>query len=227
MLKRTLKRKLMLGVAVAAVLAGGTAAVVMAAQPAAGHSHRHGALATATSYLGLSTPQLRDELRAGKSLAQIADATGGKSEAGLIAALEAARKQKLAAAAAGISARVTAEVEAVGGPRTHRGLERWHRQLLGSSASYLGLANSKLAAELRSGRTLAQVAGETPGKSGAGLVEALVSARKTALAKAVAAGKIAQQRADTALPRLVSRVTAAVNRVYSGKRAGATAAPTG
>jgi hypothetical protein len=174
MRKRTLKRKLMLGVAVAAVLAGGTAAVVMAAQPA-GHSRRHGALATAASYLGLSTPQLRDELRAGKSLAQIADATSGRSEAGLIAVLEAARKQKLAAAAAGVTARVTAEVEAVGGPRTHRGLERWHRQLLGSSASYLGLPKSKLAAELRTGKTLAQVASETPGKSDAGLVEALVS----------------------------------------------------
>jgi hypothetical protein len=225
MVKHTLKRKLMLGLAVAAVIAGVTAAVVMAAQPAA-HSHRRGTLAAAASYLGVSTPQLRDELRSGKSLAQIADATGGRSEAGLVAVLEAAQKQKLAAAAASVPARVTAEVDTVGGPRTHRGLERWHRQLLASSASYLGLSKSKLAAELRTGKTLAQVAKETAGKSEAGLVEALVSARKTALAKAVAAGRIAQQRVDSALPKLESRVTAAVNRVY-GRRAGATKSPTG
>jgi hypothetical protein len=176
MLKRALKRKLMLGVAVVAVLAGGTTAVVMAAQPA-GHnrSHGRGALASAASYLGLSAPQLRDELRSGKSLAQIADTTAGKSEAGLIAVLEAARKQKLAAATAGVTARVTAEVDAVGGPRSRSGLERWHRQLLGSSASYLGLGKSRLAAELHSGKTLAQIAKGTAGKSEAGLIEALVA----------------------------------------------------
>ena len=102
---RRLRRKLFLGIAAAAVLAGATAAVVMAAQPSApAHAHhgkrqRRGKLATAAAYLGLSEAQLRSELQAGKSLAEIANATPGKSEAGLIRTLEAADRQKLAAEA--------------------------------------------------------------------------------------------------------------------------------
>ena len=73
----------------------------MAAQPAA-HHRRGGTLATAAGYLGLSPAQLRSELRSGKSLAEIANATRGKSKAGLIGALEAAPKERLAAAAANL-----------------------------------------------------------------------------------------------------------------------------
>jgi hypothetical protein len=44
-------------------------------------------LSVAASYLGISQESLFEQLRAGKSLAQIADATSGKSAAGLIDAL--------------------------------------------------------------------------------------------------------------------------------------------
>lgn len=55
--------------------------------------------ASAAGYLGVSLPQLRSELRAGKTLAQLADAKSGKSKAGLIAALLAAKQQRIAARA--------------------------------------------------------------------------------------------------------------------------------
>ena len=67
----------MVGVAVLAVLAGATTAIVMAAQPSH-HGHRS-TLATAAGYLGVSQQQLRSELSSGKSLAQIANSTSGKS----------------------------------------------------------------------------------------------------------------------------------------------------
>jgi hypothetical protein len=211
---RALKQKLMIGVAVVAVLAGVTAAVVMAAQPAA-HHRAGGALATAAGYLGVSPTQLRSELQSGRSLAQIADATAGKSEAGLVAALEAAGRERLSAATAKLPSLIAAEVDRAGGPtgasasgRPRRG----HRRALATAAGYLGVSAAQLRSELRSGKTLAQIAGATSGKSDAGLVQALVAARKAALAARVSAGKITQAQANAMLPKLAARVSAQVNR---------------
>jgi hypothetical protein len=200
---RRLKRRLMMGVAVAAVLAGGTAAVVMASQSSA-HHNRAGTLATAAGYLGISQAQLRSEISSGRSLAAIAGATSGKSAAGLIATLEAARKQKLASAAAKLPSRIAAEVE-----QTHRHAVGGQTR---AAIDYLGLSRKQLRAELRSGRTLAQVAGATAGKSEAGLIEALVAGKKAALRESVKAGTITQAQANARLPKLLVGVTARVKR---------------
>ena len=63
-----------------------------------GHHGPGDELAVVTTYLGLTQAQLQTQLEAGKTLGQIADATSGKSKAGLIAALVAAEKTELAAA---------------------------------------------------------------------------------------------------------------------------------
>ncbi|HEY3961220.1 MAG TPA: hypothetical protein VGL84_01720 [Gaiellaceae bacterium] len=55
-------------------------------------------LATAAIYLGISQDTLRSDLQSGKTLAQVAKATSGKSVAGLIAALVAKEKTDSAAA---------------------------------------------------------------------------------------------------------------------------------
>ncbi len=164
----------------------------------------------------MSPTQLRSELRSGKSLAQIADATSGRSEAGLIAALEAAGRERLSAAAAKLPSVITAEVDRAGGPtgasasgRPRRG----HARALSAAAGYLGVSAAQLRGELRSGKTLAQIANATSGRSEAGLVQALVAARKASLATRVSAGKITQAQANAALPKLAARVTAEVNRV--------------
>ncbi len=217
-LKGKLRTKLMLGIAIGAVLAGGTTAVVMAAQPGA-HRHRGGALATAAGYLGLSTTQLKSELASGKSLAQIANATSGKSSPGLIAVLEASGKERLAAAAANLPARVTAAVNRVGGPRSSARRLRSGGRMLAGAASYLGVSAAQLREELRAGKTLAQVAKETSGKSEAGLIEALVTVRKAALASAVKGGLITQARADSAVQTLSRRIATLVNRVHHARGA--------
>jgi len=190
-MRRRLKRKLVIGVAVVAAIAGVTAAVVTAAQPAA-HHRTTGALATAAAYLGSSPAQLRTELQSGKSLAAIANATAGRSEAGLIAALEAARKARLAAVAATLPSLITAQVHRVGGPAARHGRAgarvagRGHA--LAAAASYLGVSAAQLRGELRSGHTLAQLAKASAGRSEAGLIEALVAARKAALVKGIRTG---------------------------------------
>ena len=239
---RRLRRKLFIGIAAAAVLAGMTAAVVMAAQPSTpAHGHhgdRHhgdrqrlGTLATAATYLGLSETQLRSELQGGKSLAQIADATPGKSEAGLIQALEAAGRQRLAATSARLERVVAAEVNVVGGPHGGRAGDarrRGHRagkqgRALAAAASYLDVSTAQLRHDLRSGMTLAQVAA-TNGKSEAGLVEALVTAGKARLAARVGSGELTQKKADEILPQLTSRASAEVKRARHHAANGAAAA---
>lgn len=222
-MKRGLRRRLLLGIAVAAALAGATAAVVMAAQPssAAHHrlsAHRHGGgtLATAAAYLGLSPAQLRSDLQSGKSLAQVAASAPGKSAAGLIEALEAADRQKLTAAAAALPERVAAQVKRAGGPHPqarkagHHGAQRV--RTLSVAAQYLGLSTVELQQDLRSGTSLAQIANSTSGRSAAGLIEALVTARKAQLATRVSAGSLTQAKANGLLPELIARVNAKVNR---------------
>ncbi len=203
------KRKLLLALAACAVLAGATTAVVMAAQPSsharsASHARRGGLLVTAAAYLGVSPGQLRDELDSGRSLAAIADATPGKSAAGLIAAVEAAQHAKLAALAAGVPGRVTAEVDA---PRDRN-------RRLAAAAVYLGMSAAQVRGELRSGRTLAQLAAASPGKSQAGLIEALVTAGRAALAAEVSAGTVTQAQATATAAKLTDRVSAQVTRVH-------------
>ena len=57
-------------------------------------------LAAAVTYLGTTTEDLRTKMQAGQTLAQIANATAGKSRDGLIAALVAASTAKIDAAQA-------------------------------------------------------------------------------------------------------------------------------
>jgi hypothetical protein len=104
------KRKIMIGVAVLAVLVGGILAIVTASGSGKGRFSQRGRtaavserarvggdIALAASYLGLAPAQLRQRLRAGSTLADVASATGGKSTSGLIDALFAANAARLAA----------------------------------------------------------------------------------------------------------------------------------
>jgi hypothetical protein len=90
-----------------------------------------------------------------------------------------------------------------------------HRRLfsagLSAAASYLGLSQSELATQLRSGKTLAQIAAATPGKSAAGLVDALVAATTTKLDAAVKAGRLTPALEQTILAKLRAGVTALVD----------------
>jgi hypothetical protein len=198
-MKRRSNQRLFALAAVVAVIVGGTLAAVTIGRGASHESH--GPLATASSYLGIPASQLRVELRSGKSLAQIANATSGKSSAGLVSALLAAGREKITKAQASLPTRVNALVNRVRVPAQRP-----------VAASYLGLELGQLTSELRSGKTLAQIANATPGKSAAGLIDAIVAARKPALDARVAAGKLTQAKADARLAKLKSRVASAVNR---------------
>jgi hypothetical protein len=209
------KRNLAAAAAVA-VFAGGGALAAMAAtghapvgRAAHGHRSTHrgavgGPLGKAAGYLGVSPAQLRHDLKSGRTLGEVADATPGRSEAGLIEVLEAARRAQLAASAAGLTRRVTAQVRR---PYCPSGLARG---ALFNARVYLGLTPAQLRADRRSGLTLAQIAEQTPGKSQAGLVEALAAARREALAAAVAAGTLTAAEDQARAAKLTKRVSALV-----------------
>jgi uncharacterized protein (DUF433 family) len=209
-----LKRRVAIAVALVAVLAGGAAVAFGAtggAAPARGHHARHqGAhaaplLSAAASYLGISTSQLRTDLRTGESLGQIAASTPGHTEAGLIAAMVAARRQQFSA---GLGERVSALVKAPGGPHglaSRRGLRQ-------AGLRYLGIPPRQIVRELRAGKSLAQIADGVPGKSAAGLIDAIVAAAQQRLQAASAAGHVSAARASARLAALRERVTAVVDR---------------
>jgi hypothetical protein len=197
--------------------------------PAGDHRGRGGDdLAAAATYLGSSQADLLTSLQSGKTLAQVASATSGKTVAGLIDALVAAEKTELAAAvtageitqaqadqmATTLTAHVTAEVNGTrpahgpGGPGFGHGPGG---DELTAAASYLGVTETALTTQLQAGKTLAQVADATSGKSSAGLIDALVAAEKTELAAAVTAGRITQAQSDQVATTLKARFTALVN----------------
>jgi hypothetical protein len=84
---------------------------------------------------------------------------------------------------------------------------------LAAAATYLDLSQADLQTGLQSGKTLAQVADATSGKSAAGLIDALVTAEKTELKAAVTAGRLTQAQADQITPNLKARFTDLVNGV--------------
>jgi hypothetical protein len=150
-------------------------------------------LDAAATYLGTTSSNLLTQLRGGKTLAQIAAATNGKSAAGLIAALVAHEQTELAdAVKAGRLTQAQADqittglqqrfTDLVNGVRPAHGFGHGGPHMFGgpfaAAATYLGISASALETQLRSGKTLAQIANATTGKSAAGLVAALVTDAK-------------------------------------------------
>ena len=218
----------LLTIGVVALAGGGTAlankgkgtshARLVAADPRGGHSDE---LDVAAGYLGTTVANLLTQLQSGKTLAQIA----GSKTSGLIDALVAAEKTELADAvkagkltqsqadtiSATLTQRFTDLVNGTRppfgrGPGFGHGFADHH---LDAAASYLGTTASALITQLRSGKTLAQIAGSKT----SGLIAALVADEKQELADAVKAGKLTQSQADTISSSLTQRVTDFVNGV--------------
>jgi len=95
-----------------------------------------------------------------------------------------------------------------GGPGERHGL---HGGLLPAAAKYLALSNTQLMTQLASGKTLAQLANK-PGKSAAGLKQALTAAFKAKLDRAVAAKRLTSSQEQQLLSRWRSRLDQLINR---------------
>lgn len=201
-------------------------------------------LAAAAAYLGISEDALVTELESGKTLAEVANATSGKSASGLVDALVAQEKSELAQAVKdgrltqaqadqlqqSLEQRVTDRVNGTGfgrGPGGPGFGVHGHGPGgdLAAAATYLGISQDALVADLRSGKTLGQVADATAGKSKAGLVAALVAQEKAELARAVTNGRLTQAQADRLSAVLEQRITNLVDGTFPPHPGGPPAAP--
>lgn len=77
---------------------------------------------------------------------------------------------------------------------------------------YLGITPEALGNDLRSGKSLAQIASSTSGKSLGGLTAALTAAEKARLDKAVSAGRITKQQEQQRLTALARKIGALLRR---------------
>jgi hypothetical protein len=80
-----------------------------------------------------------------------------------------------------------------------------------AAADYLGVSVSTLLGDLRSGKSLGDVADATSGKSRSDLIAALVAQQKSQLDKAVQAGKLTQAQEDKLTANLQQRITTLVD----------------
>jgi len=181
--------------------------------PASRAAGGQNATQAAAAYLGLGASTLRRRLRNGETLEEIAESTPHHSAHGLVASVIAARSAELRAkgltpaeihaSVARLRARMRAQLR-----RARHGSAVVH-----SAARSLGVSESDLRAELRSGKTLAQIAA-AHGVSRTQLVEDYVRSRRAALDAARHAGQLTQageQRALRALRRRFARMLGAQN----------------
>lgn len=190
-----------------------------------------GFLSAAVTYLGVDRATIVADLKAGQSLAQIATAQG-KTADGLVAALLAPAKLRLdAAVAAGklaadrestiLSRLQTALTTVVNkaitpkAPKTKTTHVRVNPAvILQATTSYLGVDLRTIFQDLRSGRTLADIA-VAQGKTADGLTAAITTAVKAKLDAQVSAGHITQQQETDFLTQLQTNVTALVTGSHS------------
>ena len=169
------------------------------AQPGA---HAWKVLATAATYIGITEAQLRTELEAGKSLAEVAVAKG-KTRDGLIAALSTAATQAIG---------TLVDQKGLAGPGgPGKGGLHLKGEPFAVASTYLGIPQADLMTRVRAGETLAAIANATAGKSRAGLVAAIVADNTAKIDAAATAGKITADQATRLKAELTEHATRAVD----------------
>jgi hypothetical protein len=176
-----------------------------------------GDFGAASAYVGVNKAKLRKELASGRSLAAVAATTPGHSALGLLEAIMRPRVRRIEAQVA--SKKLS---KAIAQRRIQRIRKRVQARLARSATYkptvaiaglYLGLSPTELRAKLHGGRTLAQLADSTPGKSAKGLIAAVMTVRISELVHGVDETSEATLRRETALLRaLEARVSMEVQR---------------
>lgn len=201
------------GIAAAALGPSNIGTAVMSSLPGdvalAVNDHRiafggKGLLTAAATYLGISEDALRAELSAGKSLADVAVASG-KTRDGLVAALVQTATAEIATL---VDTKGVFPAPHAGGPvmgRPHFGAD------LDAAATYLGVTEADLRTKLQAGQTLAAIANATAGKSRDGLVNALVADATADIDAAQSAGRITAEQATAAKAKLAAKIAEMVD----------------
>ena len=195
-------------------------------------------LAAAATYLGTTTADLQTKLRAGQTLASIANATPGKSRDGLVAALTTASttaidkafadkkltQEQADKAKAGLSKHITEFVDHVYTKVERKPVAPKVEMFIGDAVSvardYLGVPATDLGTALRSGKSLGEIADSIPGKNRQGLINAMTAAANAKINKAAAENKITAEQAATLNANVVAAVTKLVDRKMTATTTG-------
>ena len=173
-------------------------------------------IATAATYIGISGADLKTQLAAGKSLADIAVANG-KTRDGLIAALTAAEQQSISTF---VDAKGTTNPAGpgLGGPGGPRGGFGFGVQgdPLAAAATFLGTTTADLRTKMQAGQTLTQVA-TAAGKTRDQLVQALVADATAKIEAAKSAGTITAAQATEIESGLTDRMTKLADSTEPGR----------
>lgn len=165
--------------------------------------------AAAATYIGITEAALRDELAAGKSLAEVAVANG-KTRDGLIAALQPIVNQQLAQ---------LVDQKGLGGMK-RAGPGHVGTNVHAAAAAYLGVSEADLMTRVRAGETLAAIANSIAGKSRDGLIQALVAAATADIQQAQANGRITADQAARLIAGLNDKMTRVVDAARGPKAPG-------
>jgi hypothetical protein len=130
----------------------------------------------------------------------------------LLARIDAAEKAGRISKERAASIRERVEAANLCGARKHVAARVAHRGMVKAAADFLGLNRAELRAQLP-GTSLAALAAKQD-KSEAALEAAMIAPAKERFAKAIAAGKITQARADVAAKRLAKLADRLANKVF-------------
>ena len=176
------------------------------------HVGKGAQISAAAEALGMSEEELRTELAAGKSIADVA-AEKGVDKQKVIDAMVAEASAALDAAKAALPERIAALVEqdglpmhgpgGPGRPGHHRGIGVINS--IDDAATALGISRQELVAELESGKSIAQVA-EEKGKNLDDVKAAMVADANARIDRLVAEGRITAEKAADLKAGLAEKV---------------------
>ncbi|MEO6628735.1 MAG: hypothetical protein ABIP03_09225, partial [Aquihabitans sp.] len=207
----------MFGTPFASGAQGGTASTTVPAKgDASGSTGRplrraaHVDLAVAAKALGMSTTDLGTQLKAGKTIAEVAQSKGVDKQV-VVDALVAASEKRLDTWKASLPDRMAKLVDGtlLDGP-DGPGRPGGERPGLDAAAKVLGLSTDDLKTKLKAGTSLADVAA-AQGVDKQKVIDALVAEATAKTAAAVTDGKITQAEADERIANLPARITKMVN----------------
>jgi hypothetical protein len=217
-------KKLVAALTVAGVLVAGTASAAVAAGPGGQGGRGHGgarvAGQTAAATIGISPQELRNQVRAGNTVAQVST-EHGVDPANVVNAIVVAVTQQIdqKAAAGAVDANRVGHAKQklpdvanrfVNETKQRRG-HRVLKDAVQAAANEIGVSENDLKQARKDGKSIAQLAKEHD-KSVDDVVNAVVKAATSAIDQAAKDGKLDSKKADEIKQKLPDRVKQLVNR---------------
>jgi hypothetical protein len=230
-----LMKKLVAALAVAGLLAAGSVSAAAAAGPGGQGGGGRGGIRiagqTAAATIGVSPEELRNQVRSGKTVAQVST-EHGVDPANVVNAIVTALTQQIdqKAAAGTVDAARAGQAKQklpdlanrfVNNTKSDRRGHRVLKDAVQAAAKEIGVSEGDLKQARKDGKSIAQVAKDHD-KSAEDVVDAIVKNATRAIDQAVTDGKLDSQKADQIKQKLPNRAKQFVNREPKQRGSGTT-----